>query len=77
MMLVSASGMGVTALATAVWVARFWTDAPQVAMSHAGLGSVGLSWVIIVVVAMAVATITAGLATWRSWRVRGRQLAVA
>lgn len=70
MMVVSALGMGVTALATVVWVARFWLDAPQVAMSSAGLGSTGLSWVVVVIVAMVVATGTALLASWRGWRAR-------
>lgn len=68
MLLVSALGMGVTTVATSVWVARFWVDAPQVAMSSAGLGSVGLSWVIVVIAAMVLATVAALLANWWGWR---------
>lgn len=72
MMIVSALGMGVTAVATAVWVVSFWTDAPQVAVSSVGLGRVGLSWVIVVIAAMLLATCAALLASWHGWRARTR-----
>jgi len=76
-MIASALGMGVTALATVVWVARFWVDAPQIAMSNADLGSVGLSWVVVVIAAMAMATVAAVLASWRSWRAYTGRVIVA
>ncbi len=63
-------GMGVTTVATTVWIARFWQDAPQVALNSDALGRVGLSWVVVVILAMLVATIVALLANWQGWRAR-------
>ncbi len=76
-MVVSALGMGVTTLATVVWIAHFWADAPQVALSDADLGRVGLSWVAVVIVVMAVATVIAVLASWRGWRAYTERVTIA